>query len=89
MQCRKNITIEDNKKRTNIGNFVNIYIYIYIYTNIPALYVIIIIQNENDSIKSILQHGRAVDKNCCVVFPTSGFPYLILCPRQCIRTKNN
>ena len=49
----------------------------------PALYVIIIIQNENDSIKSILQHGRAVDKNCCVVFPTSGFPYLNLCPRQC------
>ena len=48
MQCRKNITIEDNKKRTNIGNFVYIYIYIYIYTNIPALYVIIIIQNEND-----------------------------------------
>ena len=89
MQCRK--------KRINIDNFVNIsiyiyiykYAYIYIYTNMPALYVIIIIQNENDSIKSILQHGRAVDKNCCVVFPTSGFPYLILCPRQSIRAKNN
>ena len=56
-------------------------------------------QNKNDSINSILQHGRVVDKNCCVVFPTSGFPYLILCPRQfkwkvatiylAIRTKNN
>ena len=28
-------------------------------------------QNKNDSINSILQHGRVVDKNCCVVFPTS------------------
>ena len=41
-----------------------------------------VIQNKNDSMNSILQHGRAVDKNCCVVFPTSGFPYLTLCPRQ-------
>ena len=39
-------------------------------------------QNKNDSINSILQHGRVVDKNCCGVFPTSGFPYLTLCPRQ-------
>ena len=56
-------------------------------------------QNKIDSINSILQHGRVVYKNCCLVFPTSGFPYLILCPRQCkwkvatayfaIRTKNN
>ena len=56
-------------------------------------------QNKIDSINSILQHGCVVDKNCCVVFPTSGFPYLILCPRQskwkvvttylAIRTKNN
>ena len=56
-------------------------------------------QNKNDSINSILQHGPVVDKNCCVVFLTSGFPYLILCPRQCkwkvattysaLRTKNN
>ena len=56
-------------------------------------------QYKNDSINSILQDGGVVDKNCCVVFPTSGFPYLILCPRQfkwkvatiylAIRTKNN
>ena len=56
-------------------------------------------QNKNDSINSILQHGRVVYKNCCVVFPTSGFPYLTLRPKQCkwkvataylaIRTKNN
>ena len=56
-------------------------------------------QKKNDSINSILQHGRVFDKNCCVVFPTSGFPYLVLCPRQCkrkvattyvaMRTKNN
>ena len=39
-------------------------------------------QNENDSINSILQHGRVADKNCWVVFPALGFPYLILCPRK-------
>ena len=39
-------------------------------------------QNENDSINSILQHGRVLDKNFCVVFPTSGLPYLTLCPGQ-------
>ena len=56
-------------------------------------------QNKNDPINSIPQYGRLVDKNCYVVYTTSGFPYLILCPRQCkgmvattylaIRTKNN
>ena len=56
-------------------------------------------QNKNESINSILHHGRVVDNNCCVVFPTPGFPYLILCLRQykwkvattylAIRTKNN
>ena len=39
-------------------------------------------QNKNDSINSILQHGRVVDKNCCVAFSTSRFSYLTLCPRQ-------
>ena len=28
MQCRKIITVEDNKKRMNITNFINIYTYI-------------------------------------------------------------
>ena len=40
-------------------------------------------ENKNNSINSILQHGRVVDKIFCVVFPTSGFPYSTLCPRQC------
>ena len=40
-------------------------------------------QNKNDLINSILQHGHVVDNNCGVVFPTSRFPYLILCPREC------
>ena len=39
MQCRKNITDEDNKKRMNIANFINIYTNIYTY----------IIYDENDS----------------------------------------
>ena len=39
MQCRKNITVEDNKKRMNIANFINIYTNIYNY----------IIFDENDS----------------------------------------
>ena len=39
MQCRKNVTVEDNKKRMNIANFIYIYIYIYTY----------IIRGENDA----------------------------------------
>ena len=38
------------------------------------------IQNKNDSIKLTLQHGRVVNNNCSIVFPTSRFPYWILCP---------
>ena len=48
---------------------------------VPILYVTRMTQNKNDLINSILQHGRVVDYNCCEVFPTSRFPYLILCPR--------
>ena len=40
-------------------------------------------QNKNLPINSILKHDRVVDKNCCVVFPTAGFPCFILYPRQC------
>ena len=40
-------------------------------------------QNQNDPINSILQNGCIVEKDCVAVFPASGFPYLILCPRQC------
>ena len=39
MQCRKNIKVEDNKKASNIANFINIYANIYTY----------IICDENDS----------------------------------------
>ena len=42
-----------------------------------------LIQNQNDSVKLILQYGRVVGNNRCVVFSASGFPYLTLCPRQC------
>ena len=38
-------------------------------------------QNKNDSINSLLEQDRVVGNNCCVVSPTSRFPYLILCPR--------
>ena len=31
MQCRKTITVEDNKKRMNTTNFINIYTNIYLY----------------------------------------------------------
>ena len=37
-------------------------------------------QNKNDSINSLLQHGRIVNNNCCVVFPAARLTYLILCP---------
>ena len=39
MQCRKNITVKENKKRKNIANFINIYTNIYTY----------ILCDENDS----------------------------------------
>ena len=39
-------------------------------------------QYKSGLINSILQHGRVVNKNRCVEFPTSGFSYLILCPKQ-------
>ena len=38
-QCRKNITVEDNKKIMNLANFINIYANIYTY----------IICDKNDS----------------------------------------
>ena len=60
MQCRKNITDEDNKKIMNIANFINIYTGIYI----PISYVTRMTQNKKDSINSILQHGLFVDKTC-------------------------
>ena len=47
------------------------------------LFVTRMTQNKNDSINSIMKHGRVVGKDCCVAFPTSGFSYLILCPREC------
>ena len=31
MQCRKTITVEDNKKRMNTTNFINTYTNIYLY----------------------------------------------------------
>ena len=73
---QKNIAVEDNKKRMNIANFIKIYTNIYI----SILYVTRMTQNQNDSIYSILQRRRVVDNNCCIVFPTSRFPYLILSP---------
>ena len=48
---------------------------------IPILNVTRMTQNKNNSINSILQHGLAVDNNCCLGFPTLRFPFLILCPR--------
>ena len=48
---------------------------------IPILYVTKLTQSKNDSINSILQQSSVVDNNCCVVFLTSRFPYLILCTR--------
>ena len=48
MQCRKTLTVEDNKKKMNITNFINIYTNIYI----PILYVTEMARNKNDSINS-------------------------------------
>ena len=47
MQCRKNITVEGNKKRMNIANFINIYTNIYI----PILHVTRITQKKKKMIQ--------------------------------------
>ena len=44
------------------------------------LYVTRMTKKKNDSIGSILHYGRVVDNDSWVVFPASGFPYLILRP---------
>ena len=46
MQCEENITVEDNKKRMNITNYINVYTNIYI----PILYVTKMTQSKNDSV---------------------------------------
>ena len=43
MQCRKIITVGDNKKRVNITNFINIYTVIYTFT----------ISDKNESKKNL------------------------------------
>ena len=45
MQSRKNTTVEDKKKRTNVANFINLSTRIYTY----------IICDKNDSKKKICQ----------------------------------
>ena len=72
MQYRKN-KVEHTQKRMSITSYIKIYTYVIFDENDS---------NKNDSINSVLQYGRVVNKNCYVVFPASGFPYLILCPRQ-------
>ena len=52
MQFRKIITVEDNKKRMIITNFIYIYIYIYTQIYIPILYATKMTQNKNYSINS-------------------------------------
>ena len=44
------------------------------------LYVTRMSHNNSDSISSILQYGRVIDNNCCLVFATLGFLYLIYLP---------
>ena len=47
MQCRKNITVEDNEERMNIANFINIYMYyIYLYIYHIYIYVYYVVDNN-------------------------------------------
>ena len=65
----------------NIANFKNIYTNIHSYIICGEKDSKKKKKKKNDSINSLLQHGRVANNNCCVVFPASRFPYLILCPR--------
>ena len=53
----------------NIDNFINVYTNIYI----TILYVTTMTQNKNGSINPVLQPGRVVDNNCCVVYLLQDF----------------
>ena len=55
MQCRKNITVEDNKKRMNIANFINMYTNIYNY----------IIRDEHDSKLKRFNKLNTAAWSCC------------------------
>ena len=55
MQCRKNTTVEDNKKRMNIANFLNIYTNIYTY----------ITCDENDSKWKWFNKLNTAAWSCC------------------------
>ena len=55
MQCRKNSTVEDNKKRMNIANFLNIYTNIYTY----------ITCDENDSKWKWFNKLNTAAWSCC------------------------
>ena len=55
MQFRKDITVEDNKKRMNIANFINIYTNIYTY----------IICDENDSKWKWFNKLNTAAWSCC------------------------
>ena len=72
--AEKILQLKLKKKRIHRANFINVYTNIYTYNLSDEM-----TQNKNDSINSILQHRQVFDKNCCVVFPTSRFPYLIFC----------
>ena len=55
MQFRKDITVEDNKKRMNVANFINIYTNIYTY----------IIYDENDSKWKWFNKLNTAAWSCC------------------------
>ena len=56
MQCRKNITVEDNnKKRMNIANFINIYTKIYMY----------IIRDKDESKQKGFNKLNTLAWSCC------------------------
>ena len=69
MQCRKNTAVGDNKKKKEYSK-----LYEYMYKYIPILNVTRKTQNKNDSINSVLQHGRVFDNNCFVYFLLQDFP---------------
>ena len=75
--AEKTLQLKITKKKKNEYN----QLYKYIQKYMLILYATRMTQNKTEPINSMLQHGRVLDNNCCVVFPTSRFPYLILCPR--------
>ena len=71
------LSVSHHYEKKNEYSYLCRYIYTYV-----TIYVTRKTQNQNDLVSSILQSVSVVQKDYCVVCPTSELPHLILCVRE-------